>query len=60
MGADSLQATIGRFLAPVTVFLSGWVPPMGIFSIILAVAFLSIALYIQLFRIYVEQPEAAD
>ncbi|MDO3676178.1 MDR family MFS transporter [Paenibacillus ehimensis] len=60
MGADSLQATIGRFLAPVTVFLSGWVPPMGIFSLILAVAFLSIALYIQLFRIYVEQPEAAD
>lgn len=60
MAADSLQATIGRFLAPMTVFLSSWVPPMGIFSIILVVACISIALYIQLFRMHVEQPEAAD
>ncbi len=60
MGADSLQGTIGKFLAPVTVFLSSWVPPMGIFSIILVFAFISIMLYIQLFRIYVEQPEAAN
>jgi len=60
MGADSLQATIGRFLAPLTVFLSGWVPPMGIFSIILVFACISIGLYIQLFRIYVEQPKAVE
>ncbi|WP_340700970.1 MFS transporter [Brevibacillus borstelensis] len=59
MGADSLQATIGKFLAPVTVFLSGWMPPMGIFSLILALALISTALYIQLFRMYVEKPEAA-
>lgn len=59
MGADSLQPTIGKFLAPVTVFLSSWVPPMGIFSIILIVALISIALYIRLFAIYVEQPESA-
>ncbi|MEJ8545832.1 MDR family MFS transporter [Brevibacillus borstelensis] len=59
MGADSLQATIGKFLAPVTVFLSGWVAPMGIFCLILAFALISIALYIQLFRMYVEKPEAA-
>ncbi|MGG1660032.1 MDR family MFS transporter [Brevibacillus sp. NRS-1366] len=57
MGADSLQATIGKFLAPVTVFLSSWVPPMGIFSIILLFAFISIAFYIKLFRMYVEKPE---
>ncbi|MCP1308870.1 MFS transporter [Paenibacillus tyrfis] len=60
MAADSLQATIGRFLAPMTVFLSSWVPPMGIFSIILVLACISIALYIQLFRMHVEQPEAAE
>ncbi|WP_088830875.1 MDR family MFS transporter [Paenibacillus tyrfis] len=60
MGADNLQFTIGRFLAPMTVFLSSWVPPMGIFSIILVVACISIALYIQLFRMHAEQPEAAD
>lgn len=58
MGADSLQYTIGRFLAPVTVFLSNWVPPMGIFSIILVFALVGILLYIQLFKIYVEQPQA--
>lgn len=51
MGANSLQNTIGKFLAPVTVFLSSWVPPMGIFSIVLAFAFISIVLYILLFRI---------
>jgi len=56
MGADSLQATIGKFLAPMTVFLSSWVPPMGIFSLILLFACVSVMLYIQLFRIYKEQP----
>nr|WP_263323136.1 MFS transporter [Neobacillus sp. Marseille-Q6967] len=60
MGADSLQYTIGKFLAPLTVFLSSWVPPMGVFSIILVSAFISIGLYIQLFRIHVEQPATAD
>jgi MFS family permease len=56
MGADSLQYTIGKFMAPMTVFLSSWVPPMGIFSIILVFSLISIVLYIQLFRIYEEQP----
>ncbi|MFK9091520.1 MDR family MFS transporter [Bacillus salipaludis] len=59
MGADSLQYTIGKFLAPMMVFLASWVPPMGIFSIILLFAFISIRLYIRLFRMYAEQPEAA-
>ncbi|GAA0831277.1 MDR family MFS transporter [Paenibacillus glucanolyticus] len=54
MGADSLQYTIGRFFAPVTVFLSAWLPPMGIFTIILAAALISAVLYILLFRIYEE------
>lgn len=55
MGADSLQGTIGKFLAPVTVFLSNWMTPMGIFSIILAFSLISVVLYIQLFRIYREE-----
>jgi MFS family permease len=59
MGADSLQFTIGRLLAPVTVFLSAWLPPMGIFSIILISALISVVLYILLFRIYVEEKDAA-
>lgn len=60
MGADNLQYTIGRFLAPMTVFLSTWVPPMGVFSVILLCAFISILLYIRLFKIFVEGPDTAD
>lgn len=56
MGADSLQPTIGRFIAPVTVFLSSWVPPLGIFTLILVFSLISVLLYIQLFRMYVEKP----
>lgn len=59
MGADSLQFTIGRFLAPVTVFLSTWLQPMGIFSIILLSAIISVVLYILLFRMYKEEKNAA-
>lgn len=59
MGADSLQFTIGRFLAPVTVFLSSWLQPMGIFSIILLSALISVVLYILLFRMYEEEKDAA-
>ncbi|GGH79881.1 multidrug resistance protein [Pullulanibacillus pueri] len=56
MGVDSMQYTIGKFLAPLTVFLSTWVPPMGIFSLILIMAVISIALYMCLFKLYVKQP----
>jgi MFS family permease len=52
MGADSLQYTIGKFAAPITVFLSSWVPAMGIFSLILVFSLISIILYMQLFRSY--------
>lgn len=55
MGADSLQFTVGRLLAPATVFLSAWVPPMGVFGIILLSALISAVLYILLFRMYVEK-----
>lgn len=60
MGADSMQYTIGKFLAPSTVFLSSWLPPIGIFTIILALALISIVFYIQLFRIYTVQPAVGD
>ncbi|MFS1515733.1 MDR family MFS transporter [Bacillus sp. SCS-151] len=52
MGASRLQFTIGRFLAPLTVFLAEWVSPMGIFSIILFFAFMSVILYIKLYKSY--------
>lgn len=55
MGADSLQGTIGKFAAPLIVFSSGWLAPMGVFSIILAAALISVGLYILLFRMYKEQ-----
>ncbi|MEO3946672.1 MFS transporter [Gorillibacterium sp. CAU 1737] len=58
MGADSLQNTIAKFRAPLTVFLSNWIAPMGIFSIILAISLISVGLYRWLFRIYVERPES--
>ncbi|BFH63252.1 MFS transporter [Paenibacillus azoreducens] len=54
MGANNLQFTVSRFLAPVTVFMSAWLPPMGVFSMILVFAFISILLYIQLYRIHQE------
>ncbi|MGC5325075.1 MDR family MFS transporter [Brevibacillus sp. SYSU BS000544] len=60
MAADSMQNTVGKFISPLTVFLSGWITPMGIFSIILVSALISIVLYIQLFRMYVVRHEVAD
>lgn len=52
MGASRLQFTIGRFLAPITVFLSEWVSPMGVFSVILLFALISSVLYFKLYTIY--------
>jgi MFS family permease len=52
MGASNLQFTIGRFLAPLAVFISAWVPPMGVFSLLLLFALISMVLYIYLFKIY--------
>jgi len=60
MAADSLQNTIGKFLGPVTVFLSAWMRPMAIFSIIFAFALISVALYVLLFRMHAERPAASN
>ncbi|WP_438431171.1 MDR family MFS transporter [Gorillibacterium sp. sgz500922] len=60
MGADNLQYTFGKFLAPLTVFLSGWLPPMAIFSVILGFAAVSIGFYVWLFRIYREPSQQTD
>lgn len=50
MGADSLQYTLGRFIAPITVFLSDWVPSMLIFSLLLLLSLIGVLLYVHLFR----------
>ncbi|TCZ78225.1 MFS transporter [Paenibacillus albiflavus] len=55
MGADSLQYTIAKFIAPMTVFLSSWVAPMGILTIILIFSFISIGFYMLLFKLYKEE-----
>jgi MFS family permease len=52
MAADSLQYTIGKCLSPLTVFLSSWFAPIGIFSLILIFSLISIWLYYQLFDRY--------
>ncbi|MCJ7840283.1 MFS transporter [Lederbergia sp. NSJ-179] len=52
MGASRLQFTFGRFLAPLTVFLSEWISPIGVFSVILFFALISGLLYIKLYKIY--------
>ncbi|MCJ8013650.1 MFS transporter [Paenibacillus sp. KQZ6P-2] len=51
MGASRLQFSIGRFLAPITVFLSEWISPIGVFSIMLLFACLSALSYIKLYKI---------
>lgn len=52
IGADSLQYTVGRFLAPVTLFLSEWLAPIWILTILFAFSLLSILLYIHLFKMF--------
>lgn len=51
MGAANLQYSLGRFLAPVTVMLSAWMPPVGVFGFILFCTVLSAILYVKLFHI---------
>ena len=50
MGASNLQYTLGRFLAPITVLLSAWMPPVGVFSFILVCGFISAGIYILVFQ----------
>nr|BCJ78245.1 MFS transporter [Niallia circulans] len=49
MGASGLQFSIGRLIAPVTVLLSAWLPPLLVFGFILLATVLSSLLYIRVF-----------
>lgn len=51
MGLANMQFTIGRILAPITVFLSTWLSSIPIFSLILCSALISMVLYLKLFKI---------
>jgi DHA1 family multidrug resistance protein B-like MFS transporter len=50
LGAAGLQFAIGRFIAPVTVIMSAWIPPQGVFGVILLSTLISSALYFKLFQ----------
>ncbi|GIO29291.1 MULTISPECIES: MDR family MFS transporter [Paenibacillus] len=58
MGASNLQYSLGRFIAPVTIFLSTWLPPLGVFGFIFFCTLASVVLYIVLFRILPETKPA--
>ncbi len=51
MGASNLQFAVGRFIAPVTVVLSGWMQPIGVFGFIFLCTLVSAVLYVKLFQI---------
>jgi MFS family permease len=50
MGASNLQFTIGRFLAPLAVFISAWVPPVSIFSLLLLSVWCFTFIYLRFMR----------
>ena len=50
MGMANMQFTVGRMLAPITVFLATWLPPIAVFGVILCSALISMGLYIKLFK----------
>lgn len=50
MAASNMQFTVGRFLAPATVFLASFFSPVIIFSFILLCALISLAFYIKLYQ----------
>ncbi|WP_199614185.1 MDR family MFS transporter [Paenibacillus alkalitolerans] len=51
MAASNLQFSIGRLIAPVTVVLSAWMPPILVFGFILLCTVISAVLYVRLFQI---------
>jgi sugar phosphate permease len=59
MGASNLQYSLGRFIAPATIFLSTWLPPLGVFGFIFFCTLASVALYVVLFRI-LPKPKPAE
>lgn len=50
MAASNLQFSVGRFLAPVTIILSEWLPPIGVFGFILLCTWMSALLYVKIFK----------
>lgn len=50
MGATTLQFSIGRFFAPLLITVSQWVPPLGVFGLILLCGLVSAYLYVVMFR----------
>lgn len=59
MGASNLQYSLGRFIAPATIFLSTWLPPLGVFGFIFFCTLAIVALYVVLFRI-LPKPKPAE
>ncbi|KAB2859985.1 MAG: MFS transporter, partial [Exiguobacterium chiriqhucha] len=55
LAADTLQNTIGKFLAPVTVLASGFVSPIAVFTLILLSALIGMGLYAKLFQQLTQQ-----
>lgn len=53
MAASNMQFTIGRFLAPMTVFLASFFEPIVIFSIILICALVSLVFYMKLYEEFI-------
>jgi MFS family permease len=60
MGASSLQFSVGRFIAPLTIGLSAWLPPLGVFGVIFGSALISALLYVYLFRLLPAEPAETD
>jgi len=62
LAADSLQNTLGKTLAPLTVYLSGILSPISIFGVILFFSFIGVGLYLWLFRLYatLRRPKLED
>jgi MFS family permease len=57
MGASTLQFSIGRFIAPLTIGLSQWMPPLGVFGVIFGCALLSALMYVKMFQILPDSRE---
>ncbi len=50
MGASTLQFSVGRFLAPLSIGVSQWLTPIGVFGMIMMCALISALIYVRLFR----------
>ncbi|QUE87171.1 MDR family MFS transporter [Exiguobacterium alkaliphilum] len=57
LAADTLQNTVGKFLAPVTVVASGFVSPFVVFTLILLSALIGMGLYANMFTRLTKEDE---